>query len=35
MSRGTITGIIILVWFALVLIVLLGSALARFLMTVV
>lgn len=34
MSRGTITGIVILVWFGLVLIVLVGSALARFVMTV-
>lgn len=34
MSRGAITGIIILVWFGLVLIVLVGWALARFAMTV-
>lgn len=34
MNRGTIIGIIILIWFALVLIVLVGAALARFAMAV-
>lgn len=34
MNRGTITGIIIVVWFALVLIVLIASAIARFAMAV-